>query len=434
VVRNFSAYSSANNHLITEAAGVFIASICFGWLDGMNKHRRNAYDILNREIARQFYQDGVNREQTTYYHIACYNCFLLAGLLGRDNGLDFPAEYWKILERAADFVCVLANSDDSIPQIGDRDDGKMIVLSETETSEVQSLLATAAVLFSRSDFRAKAKYFDETPFWLLGKKGKAAFETMPSHSDSDVAPVKFEEGGYYILRSNGTVRTKLIFDCGPLGFGSIAAHGHADSLSFILYAYDREFFTDPGTYTYISDSPYRDYFRSTAAHNTIVVDGLNQSQIGGPFLWTQKACSFIKEWVSNEHYDKVSGWHNGYHRLQDPVTHRRAIELDKKQEVITFNDYLEMQASHKIEQYFHLSPACDVKNIDSNIWEITNAGKKIKLVVDNKLNCRVYTGSENPICGWFSCGYDHKCPIYTIVCYGTFQGNQHFTTSIKTAV
>ena len=434
VAKNLSAFSSANNHLIAEAAGIFIASICFSQLDGMTKHRRNTYDILCREIARQFYPDGVNREQTTHYHIACYNCLLLAGLLGRDNGLDFPAEYWKTLEKAADFICVLANSNNSIPQVGDSDDGKMMVLSETETNAVQSLLATDAVLFNRTDFKAKAKCFDETSFWLLGKRGKAMFEAIPFINKSDARSVKFEEGGYYILHSNRTALAKLIFDCGPLGFGSIAAHGHADSLSFILYAYDKEFFIDPGTYTYIGDSPYRDYFRSTAAHNTIVVDGLNQSQIEGPFLWTQKADSFVEEWVSNGHYDKVAGRHNGYHRLQDPVTHRRAIKLDKEQEIITFNDYLEMNTSHKIEQYFHLAPACDVENTDSNIWEITNAGKKIELVVDNKLNCKVYTGSENPICGWFSRGYDRKRPIHTIVCYGTFRGNQHFTTNIRLAV
>ena len=434
VAKNFSAYSSANNHLIAEAAGVFIASTCFSQLDRMNKHRRNTYDILCREIGHQFYPDGVNKEQTTHYHIACYDCFLLAGLLGKNNGVGFPAEYWKTLEKAADFVWALANNDNSIPQIGDSDDGRMTVLSETKTSEVQSLLATASVLFDRPDFKATAKYFDETSFWLLGKKGKSMFEMMLPVSKPNTASVKFEEGGYYILHNNRTVLVKLIFDCGPLGFGSIAAHGHADSLSFILYAYGLEFFTDPGTYTYISDSPYRDYFRSTAAHNTIVIDGLNQSQIEGPFLWTQKADSFVKEWVSNEHYDKVAGWHNGYHRLHDPVTHRRVIKFEKKQEIITLDDYLEMKSSHKIEQYFHLAPSCDVENTNNNIWKITKAGRKIELIIDNKLNCRVYTGSENPICGWFSCSYDRKQPIHTIVCYGTFRGNQHFTTNIRLAV
>jgi len=130
----------------------------------------------------------------------------------------------------------------------------------------------------------------------------------------------------------------------------------------------------------------------------------------------------------------VTGWHNGYHKLQDPVTHRRTIKLDKKQEIVTIDDYLEMKANHKVEQYFHLSPKCHAEKVNKNTWRITNAGKKIELVADDKLSCRVYTGSENPICGWFSNAYDQKLPIDTLVCYGIFCSNQHFITEIRLAL
>lgn len=430
VAKNFSAYSSANNHLIAEAAGVFIASICFSQLGGMTEHRRNTYDILCREIARQFYPDGVNREQTTHYHIACYNCLLLAGLLGKDNGLDFPAEYWKTLETAADFIHAMPNNNNSIPQIGDSDDGKTIVLSETKNNTVQALLATAAVLFNRVDFKAKAKDFDEMSFWLLGKSGKAIFNTMGCTSESTDKSAKFDEGGYYILHMNEPTCAKLICDCGSLGFGTIAAHGHADSLSFILYVHGREFFIDPGTYTFEDKNPYRDYFRSTTAHNTVVVDGQDQSQMAGPFLWTHKANSFIEEWISNEHRDKITGRHDGYHRLQDPVTHRRAIELDKDKAIISISDYIEARSTHKINQYFHLGPQCRAQKIRPNYWRITSDEKTITLITDERLDCTVIKGSESPICGWASRVYDQKVPINTLVCQGSSQGNQCFLTTI----
>ena len=431
VTKNFSAYSSANNHLIAEAAGVFIASICFSKLDGMTKHKRNTYDILCREIVRQFYPDGVNREQTTHYHIACYNCFLLAALLGKSNGLDFPFEYWKILESSANFICLLANEDNSIPYIGDSDDGRTIVLADTENNPVQALLATAAVLFNRSDFKAKAKDFDEMSFWLFGKNGKALFDMMACTGEPTVKSAKFDEGGYYVLRSSGSVHTKLIFDCGPLGFGTIAAHGHADSLSFILYAHKQQFFIDPGTYTFIADNPYRNYFRSTAAHNTIVVDGQDQSQMVGPFLWTHKANSFVEEWISNEHRDKITGKHDGYHRLRDPVTHRRTIELDKDKAIISISDHIEARAKHRITQYFHLAPQCRVQKIRPNCWCITSGGKTIILITDERLDCTVIKGSESPICGWASRVYDQKEPINTLVCQGLSKGNQCFLTTIR---
>ena len=429
VAKNFSAYSSANNHLIAEATGVFAASICFRQLEGMDKHRRNTYDILCREITRQFYSDGVNREQTTHYHIACYNCFLLAALLGNSNDLDFPPEYWKTLENAANFICALANKDNSIPHIGDKDDGKSIVLSETDTNEVRSLLATAAVLFKRSDFKARAGDFDEMSFWLLGNKGKAQFEIL--NTESDMTTKQFKKGGYYILSNNNGAKAKVIFDCGQLGFGTIAAHGHADALSFMLYVHDREFFIDLGTYTFVANDPYRNYFRSTAAHNTIVVDQQNQSQTGGPFLWTQKANSFVEEWISNEHYDKIIGWHDGYRRLKDPVTHRRKIELDKDSAVICINDYIEAKSTHEITQYFHLAPECEIQMTKPNYWRITNDEKAIELITDEQFSCRVIRNSESPLCGWASRAYEQKVPINTLVCQGSSSGNQRFSTEIR---
>lgn len=431
VTKNYAGYSSANNHLVAEAAGIFIAGVCFSHLEKMKTHRRKAYNILLKEISRQHYPDGVNKEQTVHYQIFAFNFFLLAALLAKANNIEFPNQYWEMLEKSADFLAAIADKDCLVPNIGDSDNGKAVPLSETDCNPVQSILATSAILFKRNDFREKAKTFDEVSFWLLGSKAKDQFETPTA--ETTLPRNKFDQGGYYILNGTNEDKTTVFFDCGPLGFGAIAAHGHADCLSFILHAHDREFFIDPGTYTYVANNPYRNYFRSTAAHNTIVVDGQDQSQMAGPFLWTHKANSFVDKRVSNEQYDEVSGWHNGYQKLQDPVTHRRAIRLHKNKKIIIIDDYLEMRASHKIEQHFHLSPRCRVEKIDDKTWQITNSGQAIELVADDMLRCGIYTGSEDPILGWFSGAYDQKSPAVTLVCQGTFCGNQHFTTKIRLA-
>jgi len=432
VAGNYAAYSSANNHLVAEAAGVFIAGTCFHQLDKMSSYRQKAYDILSREIIHQHYRDGVNKEQAVHYQIFAFQFFLLAGLLAKANGVDFPKQHWEMLEKSANFIAAIADDDCGVPNIGDSDDGKAVQLSETDCDTVQSILATSTVLFRRSDFKRKAKTFDETSFWLLGQKGKSEFERL----DSEIVPSPqvFDRGGYYILSTSNKTKAKIIFDCGPLGFEAIAAHGHADSLSFVLNAYNRPYFVDPGTYTYVADDPYRNYFRSTQAHNTIVVDGQNQSEIAGPFLWGQEANSFAEQWNNNQNHDEVTGWHNGYHRLPDPVTHRRTIKLDREQDVITIDDHLEMKGRHKIEQYFHLHPECHVEKVTDNILQIENEGKRIELAIDSKFNCDVYAGNERPICGWFSSGYDRKCPTHTIVCYGVFSGSQHFGTQIRLAL
>lgn len=427
--KNLSLHSSANNHLIGEITGLFIAGVCFGDVKGITKHKQKAYDMLCKEINLQFHSDGVNREQTTHYHVSCYNCFLLAGILGRDNGLNFPKEYWKTLEKGAEFICSLSNEDNSIFNIGDSDGGKTIVLSDSDYNQVQSLLSTTAALFKRSDFKSKAKFFDEMSFWLLGKKGKATFSDLASDNNPGGSK-KFEEGGYYILQSNGPSNPKIIFDCGPLGFGDIAAHGHADSLSFMLYAYNREFFIDPGTYIFEAENPYRNYFRSTAAHNTITVDDMDQSEMKGPFLWNDKAISHIEEWVDTEEHVRVVGWHDGYRRLTDPVNHRRSIELDKLNGIVTINDSIEAKAIHEVCQNFHLAPECQAIQTENNCWDIINKGKMIKLIIDNQFRSQLVRGNEDPICGWASESYDNKVPINTLVAKASTQGNHSFTTQI----
>ena len=82
---------------------------------------------------------------------------------------------------------------------------------------------------------------------------------------------------------------RIVADAGPLGYLSIAAHGHADALAFTLSAHGQELLIDPGTYAYHTEREWRDWFRGTAAHNTVTLDDENQSVIGGNFMWLQRA-------------------------------------------------------------------------------------------------------------------------------------------------
>jgi len=431
IVKNYAAYSSANNHLVAEAAGVFVASICFAHIEGVKRHRQEAFRILSEQVKHQHHPDGVNKEQAIHYQMFAFDFFLLAGLLGRDNGFDFPRDYWQTLEKSAEFIAAMCDHDVHVLHIGDSDDGKAIVLSEPPTTEVENILSTSAVLFQREDFKTKAGEFTEMSFWLTGKEGRSQFDGLSEETAGNSEPQRFDQGGYYVLTGGKKSRTRLIFDCGPLGLGSLAAHGHADSLSFILSAYGQLYFIDPGTYTYVANDPFRDYFRSTAAHNTVEVDRQNQSQMAGPFLWNHKARSYLEQWKTDASQGRVVGRHDGYQRLQDPVTHRRSIELDKISEVVKIEDILESGSSHRIAIHFHLAPQCEIDRLEQTRWLITSNSKTVELVIDDKLDCKVFNGSEEPIVGWASSTYDHKVPINTLACEGAFEGRQSFTTLIR---
>ena len=133
--------------------------------------------------------------------------------------------------------------------------------------------------------------------------------------------------------------------------------------AFSLSAGGLEFLIDPGTYAYHTQERWRNYFRGTSAHNTVRLDALDQSVPGGNFMWLSKARAGCSLWLSSPEKDSFEGWHDGYMRLDDPVKHRRLIELDKRARRVLVEDTLEMGEEHDVELFFHCHEDCAVDAI-----------------------------------------------------------------------
>lgn len=428
ITQNYSRHSSANNHLIAEATGVFVTTVYFPELKHAAVWRDESHRILVREALLQNHPDGVNAEQATAYHCLVLEYLLLAGLLGEQNGFPFPEQYWQRLEKMMEFIAALMDCRGRLPHIGDDDNGLLVQLGESSVSRARSLLATGATLFGRADFAAMAPEFDERTYWLLGGS--------PTRRRSKSQPAVWKESrafesGYYIMRAGATADDEVVavFDCGPLGYGSLAAHGHADALSLTLTVAGREILVDPGTYCYHSEKVWRDYFRSTAAHNTIRIDQVDQSVITGNFMWSEKADAFLQGWESNAEADVVKGYHTGYLRLTDPVTHQREVAFDKKRHVFRITDRIEAAGEHLVEQFFHFSEACQVRR-SHEAWEIENDGVRVRLHLDEQLEQMLVQGQETPPLGWRSYTLGQKHPIPTVVGRRRITGPCQFITTI----
>jgi uncharacterized heparinase superfamily protein len=236
----------------------------------------------------------------------------------------------------------------------------------------------------------------------------------------------FPEGGYYILgcdfETPGEVR--LIVDAGPLGYRKLAAHGHADALAFTLSVGGEEFLVDPGTYAYHTQPQWRSYFRGTAAHNTVRVDGADQSVPGGNFMWLTRAQAGCTTWKSSAEFDIFEGWHNGYMRLADPVMHWRRIAFHKRERRIAIDDTLRMSGTHDVELFFHCSEHCRV-DVRPDGCLLTQGAITVRLTLPPLAgeSTQVHCGSLLPIVGWTSRRYDDKRPSSTIVWRGRLTGH-----------
>lgn len=434
VHNHFSLYSSANNHLIGEAAGLFIAAVTWAHWPKSEVWRVAAQDKLEREIVLQNAADGVNREQAVSYQQFELDLLLLPLLAAEANNLKFSDQYRSTIEAMLEYLASIMDACGNVPMIGDADDGAVVRLAQGgDFCRYRSSLATGAILFQRGDFKAKAKQLDDKTRWLIGAQVRSRFDALAASRQQLPVRRVFAEGGYYILGCEFETENeiRLVADAGPLGYQSIAAHGHADALAFTLSVAGMEFMVDPGTYAYHTQGQWRRYFRGTAAHNTLRVDGKDQSEQGGNFMWLRKAVAACSHWHTSPQEDVFEGWHDGYQRLDDPVLHRRKITFDKPARRVVIEDTLQMAGEHDIEIFFHCSELCRVDPIAEG-YALSREGKTIvlRLPCQQGFTASVYYGSNAPISGWISRRFDEKQPAPTISWRGHLAGNVTFRSEI----
>ena len=416
ITRRYSRFSSANNHLIGEAAGVFIGATFFEMFRESAAWRREAHDILCHEIFRQTYADGGTREQAMGYHLFVLEFFMLCGLVGRRSGQEFPQAWWERLERMCEFVAGFAEGG-PLPMFGDCDDGYVLNLGGQE-DRTAALLGTAAVLFQRADFKALAGEFGERTFWLTGGRGREVYDRLSASPLPSISSRSFPESGYYLLQASardGFHAISLTFDCGELGFGPIAAHGHADALSFTLRVGGRDILVDPGTYDYFTFPVWRRYFRSTRAHNTVVVDGTDQSEMLGPFLWGKRAACRLLEARLEGQGGLVAAHHDGYTSPAGGILHHRTISLDAETGRVVMIDRLEGHGAHEAELTLHIAEGCTVTRVGERVFRLTCGEVEIGLEFDGPMHVEELRACDNPPGGWVARGYHRKSPSTTLV-------------------
>ena len=434
-VRHYlSRHSSANNHLIGELTGLWVACQVFNLGDAGTRWARFAQGELEQQAKLQIHDDGVDKEQAIYYHLWVLEYLLFAWLTGERCGRSFTPSFRERILAMADFLHCVTPPGGQPPQIGDSDNGFVTRFEPVWPSDPYGdvLAAVRWTLGRESAMPASACRVPQKAFWyamILGKlPEQAAEKRIPATSGA--YPRIYQNGGYAVL-GNGPMH--LVFDAGPLGYPSIAAHGHADALSFCLALDGEWWLVDPGTYAYHGEPRWRDYFRGTSAHNTLVANGRHQSESGGAFLWLRHASANIDGYGVDEYNCQwVEGSHYGY--KNDGVIHRRKIELCMDKEHLLISDLIDGTGVHDIAIYFHFSPEIEVvRNPQNHCWVAKKPGAARGLLfdVDKAWDWRASRASEEPLLGWYSPALGIKTPAYTL--WGRWQGSApvRLVTSIK---
>jgi glycosyltransferase involved in cell wall biosynthesis len=349
-----SRFSSANNHLIGELSGLITVHLLIPELITPAKLYERALDTMVAEAGRLILPDGAGAEQSASYQMFTAELLSVVVVLLQLRGEQPPPEIVAAMDRSARYLVSVVGSDDPDPRNGDDDDGFAIRLGAESKRTVREHLGIMAATTAN----VTAGRYGEitlTAAWIAAALGTPIRDIGAGVGRRETRPGMFAPNGGLVVLRPGAVR--LTMDVGPLGHASTAAHGHADALAVTLSADGRDLVVDPGTGSYYGNPSWRTVHRGTRAHPTVCVDGVDQSVIGGPFYWSTHATTTVRS------VDVVRGIvdaeHDGYRRLDHPVTHRRWLIAPPGDPTVVVVDLLDGPSVHDVAVSWPLHPELD---------------------------------------------------------------------------
>ncbi len=428
--------SSANNHVIAEAAGLLVSALAFDWFAESGRWRDEAARLLEEELRRNTFPSGVNREMAFDYHGFVVELGVVAAVEAELAQRPLSDELWALLARMFDVIAATVDVKLRAPRYGDGDDGRALVVDAPTAERWPGLLAIGEALF-------------ETPEWWPVVEPTVASSLLASMAARHPAvhperrPNHYEDAGLTFLRSQPADADEIWCRCdaGPHGYLSIAAHGHADALAVEVRHNGTDVLADPGTYCYHGEPEWRSYFRSTLAHNTVEVAGRAQSTAGGPFLWTRHARSTMLG-LETDANGEVTAWsaaHDGYLDLDPPLRHRRSVRLQRQLRRIEIVDDLETAGGHPFRISFLLGPAIDAQMTTHEValtWLEGESEKCATLSLPQGISWTLARGETHPRLGWYSSHFGEIQPTWALVGEGACSrtGTDTMTTVLQFGV
>jgi hypothetical protein len=414
---------------VAEAAGRLVAAYAFPWYARTAHWRRSARTLLERQLAANTFDDGLNRELATDYHRFVLELGLVAAVEADASGDALSDATWERLTRMLDAGAAVLDATGRPPRQGDADEGRALVVDDPERDPWAGVLAAGAALLGAAAWWPPLAGAVQAS--LLGALGQSRQLPRPP-----LRPRRFADAGLVVLRSRPQDGEEIWCRCdgGPHGFLSIAAHAHADALSLEVRHNGVDLFADPGTYCYHGEPVWREWFRSTAAHNTVEIGGVSQSESGGPFLWnTHARAATLTCEVGEQPEQTWSAEHDGYLRLKTPIMHRRSVTLDSPARCLRIVETFDGSAAVPLRLSWHLGPDIEV-DLDGAYavlsWQVGLDRRQGALELPTELRWTLHRADAGPIEGWYSPRFGARVPTASLIGRGTASSSTRLVTEL----
>lgn len=323
------------NHYFENIKTIVIASLLFSELDTYHKY----FDILLKEIKEQILPDGLHYERSLMYHKIILEGILRVYTVLSGSGYMLDAEKLiPVIKKMSQALSSLEHGIGRTPLFNDAGDN----VSKTTLS----LIRVCDRIAGRADISGD-----------------------------------FPDGGYYRV-DNGDIA--VLFDCGDIGPRYMAGHAHNDCLSFELYVKGRPVFVNSGTGQY--QGAMRNYFRSTAAHNTMMIDEREQSELWGEHRAARRIYGIQAERTPNG----MAGRYTSY--LGD--TFSRGLQWEDN--ILRIHDEIKSKQAgrHIARRFFHLAPGLRYERSDGTIRVFDNERISAIIKVVGVSDCLIHRDGQ----------------------------------------
>ncbi|MDZ7634487.1 MAG: alginate lyase family protein [Bacteroidales bacterium] len=300
------------NHQSHGALAMLYLGVLFPMLDEAEELRRKALIILNHHLENAFYADGGNVEQMFGYYPFETHLFRDAFLLCTANGLEPPLNSLTMLRTMVKFLVSVERPDGTVPQVNDS--YEMPVVTTVDT--VNEILGAMALVEKQGSV-----YFPDTQVAVLRDSG---------------------ERGWYLLANPASV---------------IGAHAHAGRLGFELWHKGAPLIIESGCCNY-DDPALVNWYRTTRAHNTVVIDGMTEAATSSDLLWVprRETPNRIKSWVPGEDSSYLTMVSPPEEATNASVRWTRTITTVRNR-IAVISDTFEAEGEHEYEILLHFPPS-----------------------------------------------------------------------------
>ncbi len=393
------------NHLLKNLKALAMAGCAFDGA-GANRLRDRFLPAFTTELRRQLRADGGHYEQSPMYHAQVLVDAIEVALVLRLSGRDVADGLADGIDRMRRFLRHACHPDGQIAQFGDS--------AFNMTPPPAQILAAAALALGEPAAAPFAARHAVAAARLLASGGASATAGSAAVDPPAQDHLAFDlaSSGCYVVRIAGG-RGHLVADAGPTCPDDLPAHAHADLFGFEVSVDGVRLLVDTGVSEYRA-GVWRTFERSTRAHNTVQVDGVEQSDCWSSFRVAERARIVAGATVDAADVRGFVARHDGYERLAAPVRHTRQI-VAVADAAWLIVDVLDGAGTHRWETFLHAHPEASFDPAGPATWRLARGGAALRVLAFGAGDPRVVRGAIDPPQGWYAPEFGRRLPAPVLV-------------------